>query len=57
MTFEFNLTNFNFIKERFLMNKVDNIVEKMQRIINYAPVNVIDVNKLMIVRINKHRKL
>ena len=56
MTFEFSLTNFNFIKKRFLMNKVDNIVEKMQRVVKYARVNVINVNKIMIARVNKHRK-
>ena len=56
MTFEFNLTNFNFIKKRFLMNKVDNIIEKMQSIVKYARINVMNINKIILARINKHRK-
>ena len=38
------------------MNKIDNIVEKMQRIVKYARINIIDVNKIMITRINKYCK-
>ena len=38
------------------MNKVDNIVKKMKEIMKYARINVMKVNKIMIVQVNKHRK-
>ena len=57
MTFDFNLKNFESIKKRFLMNKIDNIVDEMKRIMTYVKKNAIQANKIMTAQVNKHRKL
>ena len=49
MTFDFNLKNFESIKKRFLMNKIDNIVDEMKRIMTYVKKNAIQADKIMIV--------
>ena len=56
MTFSLSLKNFEFIKKRFLMNRVDNIVDEMKRIVIYAKENAIQVDKIMIAQVNKHRR-
>ena len=56
MIFDFNLKDFEFIKKRFLMNEIDNIVDEIKRIITYVKKNAIQANKIMIAQVNKHRK-
>ena len=56
MIFESSLIDFESIKERLLMNKIDNIVDEMKRIVAYVRIRVIKIDKIMIAQVNKHRK-
>ena len=56
MIFELNLIDFEFIKKRLLMNKIDNIVDEMKQIVAYAWIWIIKIDKVMIAQVNKHRK-
>ena len=55
MIFDSNLNNYEIIKERLLIKQDEFIVEKMNRIIEYVKINVIDVKQKMIARVNKIR--
>ena len=55
MIFNFNLNNYKIIKKRLLIRQNEFIVEKMNRIIEYAKVNVVDARQKMTTRINKIR--
>ena len=53
MIFDSNLDDYEIIKERLLIKQNEFIVEKMNRIIEYAKVNVVDARQRMTIRINK----
>ena len=55
MIFDSNLDDYEIIKERLLVRQNEFIVEKMNRIIKYAKVNVVDARQRMTARINKTR--
>ena len=56
MIFEFDIINYEFIKKRLLIDKIENINTKIKRIINYIKKHVIDVVKRIIARVNIYRK-
>ena len=53
MIFESNLNNYEIIKKRLLIKQNEFIVEKINRIIEYVKINVVNAKQKMIVRINK----
>ena len=55
MIFDSNLNDYEIIKERLLIKQNEFIVEKMNRIIEYAKVNAVDAKQKMTIRINKTR--
>ena len=55
MTFDSNLNDYEIIKKRLLIKQNEFIVEKMNRIIEYAKINVIDARQKMTIKINKIR--
>ena len=55
MIFDSNLNDYEITKKRLLIKQNEFIVEKMNRIIEYVKVNVIDVKQKMTARINKIR--
>ena len=50
MIFDSNLNDYEIIKKRLLIKQNEFIVEKINRIIEYVKINVIDVKQKMIVR-------
>ena len=38
------------------MNKIDNIIDEMKQIVAYVKIRIIEIDKVMIAQINKHRK-
>ena len=57
MTFDLDLIDSNSTKKRLLMTRVDDIVEKMKRIVKYVKAHAMKINKRMIARANANRKL
>ena len=55
MIFDSNLNDYEIIKKRLLIKQNEFIVEKMNRIIEYVKVNVVDAKQKMTIRINKIR--
>ena len=55
MIFESNLNDYKIIKKRLLIKQKKFIVKKMNRIIEYVKINIVDTKQKMIVRINKFR--
>ena len=55
MIFDSNLNDYEIIKKRLLVKQNEFIVEKLNRIIEWAKINIVDVNQKMIARINKTR--
>ena len=55
MTFESNLNDYEITRKRLLIKQNEFIDEKMNRIIEYVKINVVDARQRMIVRINKSR--
>ena len=53
--FDSNLNDYNFIKKRLLIKQSESIAKKMNRIIEYVKVNVIDIRQKMTARVNKTR--
>ena len=53
--FDSNLNNYEIIKKRLLIKQSEFIVEKMNRIIEYVKINVVDTKQKMTIRINKIR--
>ena len=55
MIFDSNLDDYEITRERLLIKQNEFIVEKMNRIIEYVKINVIDVKQKMIARVNRIR--
>ena len=55
MIFESNLDDYEITRKRLLIQQNEFIVEKINRIIEYVKINVVDAKQKMIVRINKFR--
>ena len=55
MIFDSNLDDYEIIKKRLLVKQNEFIVEKMNRIIEYAKINVVDAKQRMTIRVNKIR--
>ena len=55
MIFESNLNNYEIIKKRLLIKQNEFIVEKINRIIEYVKINIVETKQKMIFRINKFR--
>ena len=55
MIFESNLNDYEITRKRLLIKQNEFIVEKMNRIIEYVKINVVNTKQKMIVRINKFR--
>ena len=55
MIFDSNLNDYEIIKERLLIKQNEFIVEKMNRIIEYAKVNAVDAKQKMTIKVNKIR--
>ena len=55
MIFESNLNDYDITKKRLLTKQNEFIVEKMNRIIEYVKINVVDAKQKIIARINKFR--
>ena len=53
--FESNLNDYEIIKKRLLIKQNEFIVEKMNRIIEYVKINIVDAKQKIIIRINKFR--
>ena len=53
--FESNLNDYEITKKRLLIKQKKFIIEKMNRIIEYIKINVVDTKQKLIVRINKFR--
>ena len=56
MIFEFDLIDSISTRERLLLSQIENIATNTKRIVEYARIYNIKINKIMIVRINKYRK-
>ena len=55
MIFDSNLDDYEITKKRLLIKQNEFIVEKMNRIIEYAKVNAIDAKQRMTIKVNKIR--
>ena len=55
MIFDSNLNDYEIIKKRLLIRQSEFIVEKMNRIIKYVKINVVDAKQKMTILINKIR--
>ena len=55
--FDSNLNDYEKIKKRLLIKKNEFITKKINRIIEYVKINVANVKRKMIIRINKIRFL
>ena len=56
MIFELDLIDSISTRERLLLNHIENLATNMKRIVEYARIYVIKINKTIIVRVNKYRK-
>ena len=56
MNFSSNTSNYNSIHERIKIKKIDDIVNRMQKLLKFAQKYIKKIKSIMRKQINKHRK-
>ena len=56
MNFNLNILNYDSIRERFKIKKINDIVNRMQKLLKFDQKHMKKIKSIMRKQINKHRK-